>query len=91
MKFIQQAYKGNNEWVAYLVTLMLLFFGWQIVGIIPLSLVAYIYAGDMETLILAANTNFADLGLDANLYQILIIATFFFGFLSLFLDTNFMH
>ena len=57
MKFIQQAYKGNNEWIAYLGTLMLLFFGWQIVGIIPISLVAYIYAGDAETFMMSASKN----------------------------------
>lgn len=91
MKFIQQAFKGNNEWTAYLLTLMLLFFGWQFVGIIPLTLVAYIYAGDMETLMLAANTNFADLGIDANLYLLLVIATFLFGLLSLFLGIKFIH
>lgn len=91
MKFIQQAYKGNNDWTAYLFTLMLLFFGWQFLGVIPLTLVAYLYAGDMETLMLAANTNFADLGINANLYLLLVIATFLFGLLSLFLGIKLIH
>ncbi|MDF1517126.1 MAG: CPBP family intramembrane glutamic endopeptidase [Lutibacter sp.] len=91
MKFIQQVYKGNNEWTAYLVTLMLLIFGWQILGFVPLSLVAYIYAGDLETLKLAANTNFSDLGIDANLYLLLVIASFLFGLMSLFLGIKFIH
>jgi membrane protease YdiL (CAAX protease family) len=91
MKFIQQAYKGDNEWTAYLVTLMLLIFGWQIVGIIPISVVAFMYAGDMETFILSAGKNFSDLGINANLYLLLVIATFLFGLLSLFLGTKFIH
>jgi len=91
MKFIQQAYKGNNEWTAYLVALMLLVFGWQFVGIIPLSVVAYIYAGDLATFMSAANSNFTDLGINANLYLLLVIATFLFGLLSLFLGIKLIH
>ena len=91
MKFIQQAYKGDNEWTAYLFTLMLLFFGWQIVGIIPISVVAFMYAGDMETFMLSASKNFSDLGINANLYLLLVIATFLFGLLSLFLGIKFIH
>ncbi len=91
MKFIQQAYKGDNEWTAYLFTLMLLFFGWQIVGIIPISVVAFMYAGDMETFMLSAGKNFSDLGINANLYLLLVIATFLFGLLSLFLGIKFIH
>ncbi|MDP3359424.1 MAG: CPBP family intramembrane metalloprotease [Lutibacter sp.] len=91
MKFIQQAYKGDNAWTAYLVTLMLLFFGWQIVGIIPISVVAFISAGDMETFMLSAGKNFSDLGINANLYLLLVIATFLFGLLSLFLGIKFIH
>ena len=91
MKFIQQAYKGKNDWTDYLLTFMLLIFGWQFLGIIPLTLVAYIYAGDMETLMLSAGTNFADLGINANLYLLLVIATFFFGLLFLFLGIKLIH
>lgn len=91
MKFIQQAYKGDNEWTAYLFTLMLLFFGWQIVGIIPISLVAFIYAGDAETFMLSASKSFSDLGINANLYLLLVIASFLFGLLSLFLGIKLFH
>lgn len=91
MKFIQQAYKGNNEWTTYLITLMLLFFGWQVMGIIPLSFVSYIYAGDMETFMQSASSSFADLGIDANLYLMLVIITFLFGLLSLFLGVKLFH
>src|SRR4030066_1658551 len=91
MKFIQQAYKGKNDWTDYLLTFMLLIFGWQFLGIIPLTFVAYMYAGDMETLMLSAGKNFADLGINANLYLLLVIATFFFGLLFLFLGIKLIH
>jgi membrane protease YdiL (CAAX protease family) len=91
MKFIQQAYKGRNDWTDYLLTFMLLIFGWQFLGIIPLTFVAYMYAGDMETMMLSAGTNFADLGINANLYLLLVIATFFFGLLFLFLGIKLIH
>ncbi|PKP14193.1 MAG: CPBP family intramembrane metalloprotease domain-containing protein [Bacteroidetes bacterium HGW-Bacteroidetes-3] len=91
MKFIQQAYKGKNDWTDYLLSLMLLFFGWQFMGIIPLSLVAYLYAGDMETFMLAAKSNFANLEMDANLYLLLMLISFLFGLLSLFLGIKLIH
>jgi len=91
VKFIQQAYKGKNDWTDYLLSLMLLFFGWQFMGIIPLSLVAYLYAGDMETFMLAAKSNFANLEMDANLYLLLMLISFLFGLLSLFLGIKLIH
>ncbi len=91
MKFIQQAYKGNNEWWAYLVTIFILFFGWQFVGIIPLIGVAFYYADDMNEFTTSANENFGNLGIDSNLYLFLIIITFLFGLLSLFLGIKKIH
>ena len=91
MKFIQQAYKGNNEWWAYLVTIFILFFGWQLVGVIPLIGAAFYYADGMDAFMASANENFANLGMDSNLYLFLIIITFLFGLLSLFLGIKKIH
>lgn len=91
MKFIQQAYKGNNEWWTYIVTLMFLFIGWQFVGILPLVGTAYFYADNMNEFIAAAKDNFTSLGLDSNLYLVLIIITFLFGLLSLLAGIKFIH
>lgn len=91
MKFIQKAYTGINEWYAYVLTLMLFVFGWQIVGVIPLVLVAYMKAGDMTTFSESAANNFADLGIDSNLYLVLIICTFAFGLLGLLLGIKLFH
>jgi CAAX protease family protein len=91
MKFIQQAYKGNNEWWAYLVTIIILFFGWQFIGVIPLIGAAFYYANDMEEFMTSANDNFATLGMDSNLYLCLIILTFLGGLLALFLGIKQIH
>ncbi|MCF6180744.1 CPBP family intramembrane glutamic endopeptidase [Lutibacter sp.] len=91
MKFIQKAYTGNNDWWAYLVTLIFLFIGWQFVGVLPLVGVAYYYSGNMNEFLIAANDNFATLGINSNLYLVLIIISFLFGLLSLFAGIKFIH
>ena len=89
--FIQQAYSGNNEWWGYLITIFMLFFGWQILGVVPLLVVAFGHANDMNEFLAAANDAFVGLGINSNLYLLLIIVTFFFGLLFLFLGIKFIH
>jgi len=91
MKFIQQAYKGENSWWAYALTIFLLFFGWQLVGIIPLVATAFFYSEDMGEFSRAALDNFTTLGIDSNLYLILMIFTFFSGLVFLLLGVKFIH
>jgi len=91
MKFIQQAYKGENEWWAYLITIIILFFGWQFIGVLPLIGAAFYYSADMNEFMASANDNFLTIGMDANLYLFLIILTFLAGLLSLFLGVKFIH
>mgnify|MGYP003667097801 FL=1 len=33
MNYIEQAYKGKNEWYHWVLTIVLVFFGWQILGV----------------------------------------------------------
>lgn len=91
MKFIQQAYKGDNQWWSYVLTLVLLIFGWQFIGVIPLLLVAGYHAEDMGVFMDAANDSFTSLGIDSNLYLILIILTFIGGLFALFIGIRFIH
>ena len=91
MKFIQQAYKGNNEWWAYLVTIIILFFGWQFIGVLPLLGVAFYYSEGMDAFINSGKDNFATLGIDSNLYLFLIILTFLCGLISLFFGIKKVH
>ena len=91
MKFIQQAYKGENGWWAYALIIFLLFFGWQLIGVIPLVLVAYSYSENYEEFSRAALDNFMTLGIDSNLFLILMIFTFFGGLVFLLLGIKFIH
>lgn len=91
MKFIQQAYKGENAWWAYLVTLILFIFGWQFFGIIPLVGVAAYYADNKDVFIKSAEDSFATVGMDANLYLLLVIFTFLGGLLALFFGIKTIH
>jgi len=91
MKFIQQAYKGENEWWSYILTIVFLFFGWQLVGIIPLVFTAYLHAEDLSEMFDAGLHNFTTLGIDSNLYLILVIFTFIAGLVFLLLGIKFIH
>jgi hypothetical protein len=91
MKFIQQAYKGNNDWGAYVKTILLLLIGWQIIGIMPLFGVAFYYSDNIEMFMSSMATGFTSLGINSNLYLILIIFTFFGGLCFLFLGVKFIH
>lgn len=91
MKFIQEAYKGENAWWAYLLTLFLFILGWQFLGVVPLVATAYYYAGDMSSFMTAAKNSFATVGMDSNLYLFLVICSFFGGLLALFLGVKTIH
>ncbi len=91
MKFIQQAYKGNNHWLNYMGTLMILFLGWQLLGMIPLVAVAYFVAGDMETFAKGAENAFMNIGMNSNLYLFLMIVSFTFALISLLFGIKYLH
>ena len=91
MKFIQQAYSGENQWWAYVITIALFFFGWQVISVLPLVGVAFYYAGDLQTFISASENTFTGLGIDANLYLFLVILTFIGGLFFLLLGVKFIH
>jgi membrane protease YdiL (CAAX protease family) len=91
MKFIQQAYNGDNSWWAYILSIFLLFFGWQLIGIIPLVGVAFLYSEDVSEFSSAAIDNFTTLGINSNLYLGLMIFTFFAGLVFLLLGVKYIH
>ena len=89
--FIQQAYKGKNDWWRYLLTIILVFIGWQVIGVIPLFFVAMSKANDMGELLEASQDAFMSLGIDSNLYLFIMILTFFFGLISLLFSVKKIH
>ena len=91
MNYIQQAYKGNNQWYHWIFALILVFFGWQIIGVFPLTGVAISYSSDMNEFANAAQNNFMTLGIDKNLFLFLIIISFISGLLTLILGVKYIH
>ncbi len=91
MKYIQQAYKGKNEWWRYALTIFIVFIGWQLIGIIPLFMTALSKANNMGELIEASGDAFMSLGINSNLYLFVMILSFFFGLISLLFSVKYVH
>ncbi|MEN8186404.1 MAG: CPBP family intramembrane glutamic endopeptidase [Bacteroidota bacterium] len=92
MNFIQQAYKGKTDWWRFVLTIFLVFFGWQVIGGIPITITAYFAAGgDLGKFAEASQDMFISLGINSNLYLLMMILTFFFGLVALFLGIKYIH
>lgn len=91
MNFIEQAYKGKNEWWRYFVALIVIFIGWQFLGVIPLFMVAFNHSDDLVELMASSENAFADLGIDANLYLLAILLMFVMGLIALLFSVKNIH
>ncbi|OAD44892.1 CPBP family intramembrane glutamic endopeptidase [Polaribacter atrinae] len=91
MNFIQQAYKGNNEWFHWVLTIMAVFAGWQILGVIPLTVLAIMHSANMAEFTAAAQDNFMTLDINKNLFLFFMILMFFFGLVSLVIAIKYIH
>lgn len=91
MNFIQQAFKGENHWGWYLLSIILILFGWQFFGAIPLLIAVIFYLSDMGEFMKAAEDNFMSTGMDTNLFLFLMIVSFAFGLVALFASVKWIH
>ena len=91
MDFIKEGYKGRIEWYWYLLTLFLVFVFWQLIGIMPLLITAYLKVGNMKDFMNAANTMFTSLDINSNLYFFLILFTLISGLFGLLIGVKFLH
>lgn len=89
--FIEQAYKSKHEFWRYLIGLLVIFFMWQMIGMIPIIVVAFMKAGDLATFTEAANSNFMSLDINSNLFLSLIILSFAVGLLGVWFSVKFLH
>lgn len=89
--FIEQAFKAKTHWWRYIIGIIIIFIGWQVLGIIPLTVVAFLEAGDFTTFIAAAENNFMDLAIDPNLFLFLLIISFTCGLLGIWFSVKFVH
>jgi len=90
-RFIQMAFEGRNDWWRYLATLFLVFLGWQFIGVIPLFVFSYLKADNVQEWIEAAESAFVGLGINSNLYLLLIIFSFIGGLVFLVLGVRTVH
>ncbi|QNM86858.1 CPBP family intramembrane metalloprotease [Polaribacter pectinis] len=91
MNYIQQAYTGKNQWYHWVLTIILVFFGWQVLGIIPLVMAAAAKSGNTSEFLKAAENNFMTLGIDSNLFLFLMILMFFVGLIFLLIGVKYVH
>jgi membrane protease YdiL (CAAX protease family) len=91
MNYIQQAYKGKNEWYHWVITIVFIFFGWHVLGIIPLVMAAAAKAEDFNEFTKFAESSFMTAGLDKNFLLFLIILTFFVGLIFLLIGVKYIH
>lgn len=91
MNFIQQAYRGKNEWWRYLLVLILVFLGWQLFGIIPLVMIAYNASANLEEFMRGSENAFVDLPIDNNLYLFAMLMMFVIGLAFLLLGVKSVH
>lgn len=91
MNFIQQAYKGKNDWFYYLGVLFLVLICWQFIGVIPLAITAVLHAENMDEFLMAANDNFMTLGINKSLFLFMMILMFAIGLVALLFSIKYIH
>ena len=91
MNYIQQAYKGLNDAWRYIVAIIVVFLGWQLLGAIPLLVTAVMHSKDTTELMNAAQDNFMSLGINSNLFLFLMLFMFVVGLLALFFSVKKIH
>ncbi|MGM0636524.1 MAG: CPBP family intramembrane glutamic endopeptidase [Bacteroidota bacterium] len=89
--YLALAYKSDHEWWRYLVGFFLIFIIWQ-VGTIPfITAVSIQLARDGESLMGIQNHETLMGTLDSNLTFFLMLLSFAFGFLGVWITTRFLH
>lgn len=91
MNFIQQAYKGENQWYLYLLVIFIVLFGWQFIGVIPLAVTAILHSESTSEFLRAADDSFMSLGINKNLFLFMMVVMFAVGLVSLFLGVKYIH
>ena len=91
MNFIQQAYKGKNDFWRYLLSFFTIVIGWQLIGAIPLFITAVLHSKDINEFMEAAQHNFLTLGINANLFLFLMLLTFAIGLVFLLISIKYIH
>ena len=89
--YIEQAFKSKHDSWRYLVGVLIIFMiGWQFLGAIPLMIVSYFQAENLQEFLNGAETAFASLyPVKSNLYLFLMLSTFIGGIVALLITRKF--
>ncbi|MGB5417636.1 lysostaphin resistance A-like protein [Algibacter sp.] len=91
MDYIQQAYKGLHDLWRYVLGIVIIFFAWQLIGMIPLVIaLAVKILGDSSV---GMPTGIPEMSavLGSNLFLFLMLISFAFGLLGVFLTSKLLH
>ena len=81
MNFLSTGFKGKNDWWMYLLMTVIIFIG-MFIGQLPITLVAFAKVeGNLQKFAKSGERNFTDLGINSNLYLLLILLGFIVAFL----------
>ena len=91
MDYIQQAYKGLHDLWRYILGVVIIFFAWQLIGMIPLVITLAIKVlGDSAVNMLTDITQMSNV-LGSNLFLFLMLLSFVFGLLGVFISSKVLH
>ena len=91
MNYIEQAYKGKNEWYHWLFTIVIVFFGWQVLGALPLVMAGWAKSNNAIQFAEFAKDNFMTADLDKNFLLFLMLFMFLVGLIFLFIGVKYIH
>ena len=87
--YIEQAYKGFHEGWRYVVGIMIIFLGWQVVGMLPL--VGTLIVKSIGTGTMPGDITGMSALLGTNLFLFLMLLSFAFGLLATLLTAKLVH
>lgn len=89
--YIAQAANAKTDWWRYIVGIVIIFLSWQLIGVIPLTIVAFLAAGNISAFMEGAENNFMNLGIDPNLLLFLYIVMFACGLIGVLISFKYIH
>lgn len=91
MDYIQQAYNSLHDWWRYVLGILVIFFFWQVIGMIPLLIFIVIEVVNGADMSVATDiASMADL-LGNNLFLFLMLISFATGLIGIVLSSKWLH
>ena len=91
MDYIQQAFKGLYDSWRYIVGVVIIFFAWQLLGMIPLAIMLIIKVFGDNTVSMPADISQMSDVLGSNLFLFLMLLSFVFGLIGVFISSKALH